>query len=136
MEIYNKLLSLINKKSDNNKFDKNKKTTKVLETNNICCKPTKEYKRNSLNINIILRAIALNFFKKKNNEKMAQIFMNNFLIKSSICEQNILHTNNFNYNLSIQGLDFIYYDENSEKHNILTKRKKENNEKQIEIKYF
>ena len=135
MEIYNKLLSLINKKSDNNKLDKNKKTTNVLETNNICCKPTKEYKRNSLNINIILRVIDLNFFKKKNNEKMAQIFMNNFLIKSSICEQYLLHTNNFNYNLSIQGLDFIYYDENSEKHNILTKRKKENNEKQIEIKY-
>ena len=87
-----------------------------------------------LKINICLLKIDLSFCKNDNYEKIIELSMTKFNINSIIRE--IFISKDFDCNLTIGNMDFIYYDEiYSEIVNVLSKRKKELTENQVEFKY-
>ena len=90
----------------------------------------------SLNINICFQNIYLSFCKNNSYENIYNLLMENINIKSLIIlGKEILLSNNFQHQLSIQSLDLIYYYNDEEKYNLLSKRKINFNEKQVDILY-
>ena len=93
-----------------------------------------EQEKQPLKINICLLKIDLSFCKNDNYEKIIELSMTKFNINSIIRE--IFISKDFDCNLTIGNMDFIYYDEiYSEIVNVLSKRKKELTENQVEFKY-
>ena len=93
-------------------------------------------KTKKLNINIWFEKIDINLYKIDNNEQIVKLLMNSLKIKNTILlNDELLFTNNFNFEVLVGSLDLIYFDEKSEKISILEKRKEVENENQIEIKY-
>ena len=116
----------IQKKIEDNKNISNSNIT--INTNQ------REHEKQPLKINICFDKIDLSFCKNDNYEKIIQLSMNKFNINSIIRE--IFINKDFDCNLTIGIMDFMYYDEiYSEIVNVLSKRKKDTNENQIEIKY-
>ena len=87
-----------------------------------------------LNINLNLQNIDLNFCKNNSYEKICLLLMKNLNFNCNIIiSKEISLSNNKSQYVSIENLDLFYFYEEDEKFNILTKRKQNNNEKQIDI---
>ena len=114
-----------------------------IEKNKIPLKPKttmqivmNKKEKKSLDLNININKIELNLCKNDNYEKTIQLSMNYLSIKSIFnLKESISLDNNYNQYLSVQGLNLIYYDNDKETYNLLTKRKEALNQKQLEIKY-
>ena len=95
---------------------------------------SKEKEKQPFKVNICFLKIDLSFCQNDNYEKIIELSMTKFNINSII--RDIFISKDFDCNLTIGNMDFIYYDEiYSEKVNVLSKRKKELTENQIEFKY-
>ena len=93
-------------------------------------------KTKKLNINICFEKMDINLYKNDNYVQIVKLLMNSLKIKNTILlNKEMLLSSNFNYEILIGSLDLKYYDENSEKYNILEKRNEVENENQVEIKY-
>ena len=107
---------------------------KYNNSNIIINASSNEQEKQPLKINICLLKIDLSFCKNDNYEKIIELSMTKFNINSIIRE--IFISKDFDCNLTIGNMDFIYYDEiYSEIVNVLSKRKKELTENQVEFKY-
>ena len=107
---------------------------KYNNSNIIINASSNEPEKQPLKINICLLKIDLSFCKNDNYEKIIELSMTKFNINSIIRE--IFISKDFDCNLTIGNMDFIYYDEiYSEIVNVLSKRKKELTENQVEFKY-
>ena len=127
--VFKNILSLNEKE-----FPDKIKDINIYNSKNIVKIISKESEKNSVRLNICFDKLDLSFCKNNNYEKIIQLSMNRLNINSIIKE--IFISKDFNCNLTVGNLDFIYYDDiNSEKVNILSKRKKEIIENQIEFKY-
>ena len=93
-------------------------------------------KENLLNISISFPKIKLYLCKNISYEKIFELSMNNLLIKSYLVSgKELFLSDNFNHNFSIQNIALIYYLGVEDKINILTKRKEDYKEKQVEFIY-
>ena len=93
-------------------------------------------KTKKLNINICFEKMDINLYKNDNYEQIVKLLINSLKIKNTILlNDEMLLSNNFNFEIFVGSLDLIYFDEKSDKINILEKRKEVENENQIEIKY-
>ena len=132
--------SIVVKNNNNEKVltstekDIQKNSEEKYNNSNIINASSNEQEKQPLKINICLLKIDLSFCKNDNYEKIIELSMTKFNINSIIRE--IFISKDFDCNLTIGNMDFIYYDEiYSEIVNVLSKRKKELTENQVEFKY-
>ena len=121
---------------ENNLLDNQEKNQKNYQAKNTVQILPNENKKKSLNLIICFQNIDLSFCKNNSYANIYNLLMENVNIKSSVILGNeIFLSNNYQHNLWIQSLDLIYYYNDDEKCNLLSKRKINLNEKQVDMIY-